>query len=90
MLGNSSSGIIERASFKIPVINLGNRQKNRFANKNVINSSFEYRDIRKSFKDIQSEKFLNQIRNLKNFYFQNNCSKNSIDIIHKFLTRYSS
>ncbi len=90
MLGNSSSGIIESASFKIPVINLGNRQKNRFANKNVINSSFEYRDIRKSFKDIQSEKFLNQIRNLKNFYFQNNCSKNSIDIIHKFLTRYSS
>ena len=27
MLGNSSSGIIEAASFKLPVVNIGNRQK---------------------------------------------------------------
>ena len=29
MIGNSSSGIIEAASFKIPVINLGTRQNGR-------------------------------------------------------------
>ena len=29
MLGNSSSGIVEAASFGLPVINIGNRQKGK-------------------------------------------------------------
>ncbi len=36
MVGNSSSGIIEAASFALPVVNIGNRQKGRFAPANVI------------------------------------------------------
>ena len=31
MIGNSSSGIIESASFKIPNINIGERQLGRFS-----------------------------------------------------------
>lgn len=37
VLGNSSSGIIEAASFKKYVIDLGDRQKGRFRGSNVIN-----------------------------------------------------
>ena len=37
IIGNSSSGIIEAASFKKPVINIGDRQKGRLQGKNVIN-----------------------------------------------------
>jgi GDP/UDP-N,N'-diacetylbacillosamine 2-epimerase (hydrolysing) len=37
LIGNSSSGMIEASVFKIPVINIGNRQKNREHGKNVIN-----------------------------------------------------
>jgi len=37
LLGNTSSGILEAASFKKYVINLGNRQKGRTAGKNVLN-----------------------------------------------------
>lgn len=37
MVGNSSSGIVEAASFKLPVVNIGNRQKGRVHGKNVIN-----------------------------------------------------
>lgn len=41
VLGNSSSGIIEAASFKKYVINLGNRQKGRIHADNVIDSVFD-------------------------------------------------
>ena len=36
MVGNSSSGIIEAASFKLPVVNVGSRQEGRLAPENVI------------------------------------------------------
>lgn len=36
MVGNSSSGIIEAASFGLPVVNVGDRQKDRERNRNVI------------------------------------------------------
>lgn len=36
LLGNSSSGIVESASFGIPCVNIGSRQKNRERNSNII------------------------------------------------------
>ena len=36
MIGNSSSGIIEAPSFKLPVVNIGNRQAGRLRGDNVI------------------------------------------------------
>ena len=36
MVGNSSSGIIEAPSFRLPVVNIGNRQKGRLRGDNVI------------------------------------------------------
>ncbi|CAA7621680.1 UDP-N-acetylglucosamine 2-epimerase [Magnetospirillum sp. UT-4] len=36
MVGNSSSGLIEAASFRLPVVNIGERQRGRLAPANVI------------------------------------------------------
>lgn len=36
MVGNSSSGIVEAASFRLPAVNIGDRQKGRLADRNVI------------------------------------------------------
>jgi UDP-hydrolysing UDP-N-acetyl-D-glucosamine 2-epimerase len=36
MVGNSSSGIIEAASFRLPVVNIGDRQKGRLRTPNII------------------------------------------------------
>ena len=36
MVGNSSSGIIEAASFELPVVNVGGRQEGRVRGANVI------------------------------------------------------
>ena len=46
MIGNSSSGIVEAASFKMPVINIGNRQKGKFFQKNVIQTSYKREDTK--------------------------------------------
>lgn len=45
MVGNSSSGIIEAASFRLPVINVGSRQSGRERSGNVIDVAPEAEDI---------------------------------------------
>lgn len=45
LIGNTSSGIIEAASFGKYVINVGDRQKGRLQNANVINANFSSDDI---------------------------------------------
>ncbi|KRA55358.1 UDP-N-acetylglucosamine 2-epimerase [Devosia sp. Root635] len=46
MIGNSSSGIIEAATFSTPVVNLGLRQNLRQRNHNVVDASFTPESIR--------------------------------------------
>lgn len=41
LIGNTSSGIIEAASFKKPVVNIGDRQKGRLQSGNVIDCAVE-------------------------------------------------
>ena len=50
LLGNSSSGIIEAASFGKYVINVGNRQSGRIRSKNIIDVNFNKNDIINSAK----------------------------------------
>jgi GDP/UDP-N,N'-diacetylbacillosamine 2-epimerase (hydrolysing) len=45
LLGNSSSGIIEAASFKKYVINVGKRQKGRIHSENVIDCKFDFETL---------------------------------------------
>ena len=40
MVGNSSSGIMEAASFRLPVIDIGTRQGGRFAPENVLHTGY--------------------------------------------------
>lgn len=54
MLGNTSSGIIEAASFGKYVINLGDRQKGRLHGENVIDTKISANDILEAVKVIES------------------------------------
>jgi GDP/UDP-N,N'-diacetylbacillosamine 2-epimerase (hydrolysing) len=45
LIGNTSSGIIEAASFGKYVVNVGDRQKGRLQSNNVINSPFKKQEI---------------------------------------------
>ena len=48
MVGNSSAGLVETATFGIPVVNIGNRQKGRPSPMNVLNCSDDWADIKKT------------------------------------------
>ena len=58
IIGNSSCGIIEAPYYKIPTINVGNRQHNRIKKKDTIfNTSFNSNKILKMIKNIENINF---------------------------------
>lgn len=68
MVGNSSSGIIEAASFKLPVVNIGTRQEGRIKPKNVIDCGYAATEIKAALRKALSGNFRCGLTNLKNPY----------------------
>ena len=66
LIGNTSSGIIEAASFCKPVVNIGNRQSGRLKGVNVIDCSIK--DLKKSIGLALSDNFIKTCCNQKNVY----------------------
>ena len=66
LIGNSSSGIIEAASYGKPVVNIGDRQKGRLRSRNVIDCSLN--SLQNSITIALSESFRNNIKNINNIY----------------------
>lgn len=74
MIGNSSSGIIESASFKLPVVNIGDRQGGRFKPSNVIDCICSRDAITDAIDKALSDEFNRSIFQLKNPYGDGNTS----------------
>lgn len=68
VIGNSSSGIIETASFNIPVVDIGDRQKGRLVPNNVIHCECVEDAIRTAVKKSLSAEFKMQVKNCSNPY----------------------
>ena len=66
LIGNTSSGIIEAASFKKSVVNIGDRQKGRLRSENVIDCNIN--TLPESIKLALSTSFRNKIKNMNNIY----------------------
>ena len=66
LIGNSSSGIIESASLKKAVVNIGNRQKGRLKGQNVIDCNIV--SLSKSIELALSNNFKDKINNIDNIY----------------------
>jgi GDP/UDP-N,N'-diacetylbacillosamine 2-epimerase (hydrolysing) len=81
ILGNSSSGIIEAASFKKYVINVGDRQKGRMQSKNILNSSFDAIEI---VNQVESAVNFGDF-NGKNIYYKKDVAKSILKLINKEL-----
>ena len=77
MIGNSSSGIIEAPFFKIPTINIGDRQKGRYKHASVINCSYSKNSIQKAINLAKKIKFKKKILKSK-FFFGNGKSSEKI------------
>ena len=73
MIGNTSSGITEAASFKKYVINIGDRQKGRPTSKNVLSIPFNVNDIIRL-----SENYFGKQYYGDNIYYNANTTENII------------
>lgn len=81
LIGNSSSGIIEAASFAKPVINLGNRQSGRIKGINVIDS--EINGLKKSISLALSPDFNYKCQNIRNIYGSGRAAKTIVNLLAK-------
>lgn len=76
VIGNSSSGIVEAPSFRLPAVNIGNRQKGRDRVGNVIDTGYFWQDIVKGIqKGLYDEAFIASLKDLKNPYGDGKASK---------------
>lgn len=81
VIGNSSSGIIEAPSFKIPTVNVGDRQKGRLSSESVIHTGVEKNEIEKAIHKALSAEFQKKCKAFINPYKKDNTSKSVIKII---------
>jgi len=80
LIGNTSSGIVEAASFGKYVVNVGDRQKGREQSKNIIDSKFDEEEIIESTK----RAILYGLYQGDNIYFKENTVKYIINTLKSF------
>jgi UDP-N-acetylglucosamine 2-epimerase (non-hydrolysing)/GDP/UDP-N,N'-diacetylbacillosamine 2-epimerase (hydrolysing) len=68
MIGNSSSGIMEAASFALPVVNVGMRQQGRERARNIIDAPAETEAIQAALHRALSPEFRNSLAGMENPY----------------------
>jgi UDP-N-acetylglucosamine 2-epimerase len=84
MVGNSSSGIIEAPSFRLPVVNIGIRQEGRDRAENVIDVGHDKEKIKAAIrKALDDKKFLSKVKNCLNPYGDGKASERIVAILRK-------
>ena len=87
VIGNSSSGILEAPYFKIPTVNIGDRQNGRLKAKSVIDCKPTKKSIINSIDTALTEKFSKICKLNENYYGSGGASKKSFKIIKKFINK---
>jgi len=75
MVGNSSSGIIEAPSFKLPVVNIGTRQKGRARAPNIIDVGYTCAEIRQGIAQALRPSFRDALVGMENPYGDGNAGQ---------------
>ncbi len=81
VIGNSSSGILEAPSFKVPVVNIGQRQDGRLRADNVIDCSCDETQIISAMNTGLSDPFVLKIQTMKNPFEKNNTAMQILTVI---------
>lgn len=85
VIGNSSSAILEAPSFKIGIINIGNRQKGRVQANSIINCRAKKKLIIRSInKILKDKKFSKKLTKMKNPLSRKNTEKNLCSTIKNY------
>ena len=83
LIGNSSAGIIESSIFKLPVVNIGNRNKGRESAENVINVIHDFDMIKNAIERGLSENFKLICSKVDNPYGNGTASERIVKILEE-------
>ncbi len=81
MVGNSSSGIVEAASFQLPVVNIGTRQDGRIKARNVIDVGYSSEEIKRGIQKAVSDSFRDSLEGLDNPYGDGKASERIVGVL---------
>jgi len=81
LVGNSSSGIMEAASFQLPVVNVGIRQDGRERGRNVVDCPANRGEISRAIRQGLSPAFRSSLHDLKNPYGDGHSSEKIAEIL---------
>lgn len=81
MVGNSSSGIIEAASYKLPVVNIGDRQRGRLHGRNVLDTPCQAAAIERTIRRAVSPAFRATLRRLVNPYGDGHAAQRVVRVL---------
>lgn len=84
VIGNSSSGLVEAPSFKIPTINIGDRQRGRISGETVIHCKPERQAIGQAIHKAMDDSFRTSIKKSENPYGDGHTSEKILEIITDF------
>jgi len=80
-LGNSSSGIMETASFAVPTINIGERQRGRERAANVLDAAADREAILTAISRARSREFRDSLRGMANPYGDGTASEKIVQVL---------
>jgi UDP-N-acetylglucosamine 2-epimerase (non-hydrolysing)/GDP/UDP-N,N'-diacetylbacillosamine 2-epimerase (hydrolysing) len=81
MVGNSSSGIIEAGSFKLPVVNIGSRQQGRTRGRNVVDVECSRERIVAAIRTATSKAFAAGLADLVNPYGDGHAARRIVEVL---------
>jgi GDP/UDP-N,N'-diacetylbacillosamine 2-epimerase (hydrolysing) len=81
VLGNSSSGLLEAPSFKVPTVNVGKRQDGRPRAKSIVDVDENENSIIKAIERVLSDEFSGVVAEAQNPYGAEGASRKIVEII---------
>lgn len=84
VVGNSSSGIIEVPSFRIPTLDIGDRQKGRIAAESILHCGSGEKDIEAGLKKITGPEFQEKAGQVRNPYEKPETTESIFEILKDY------
>ncbi len=85
VIGNSSSGVVETPSLKVPTVNIGERQKGRINSLNIINCKTDEKSIETAIEKALSDEFIKEAKQAKSPYNGGDTSKKIVDFTLEYI-----
>jgi UDP-N-acetylglucosamine 2-epimerase len=81
LIGNSSSGIMESASFAVPTVDIGMRQQGRERARNVLSAAAEPAAILEKIGEARSPAFRTSLAGIENPYGDGHAAEKIVEVL---------